>query len=506
MTVSERSTQLDLALMEPGVPETLLAPVFDTAADVLRGLEPDAVPAALKSLSGFDRRGLARSTARQQIAKTLFADATFRAAVVDTFLDRPEVAAALRAWKPERAVRTVVDALTRDDLPLVASALWAGRPHGWEYGLGAAVAASEVGRRDQAERDDAAAVRTEIETLEEARRRADVQRRAAEDQLARAERELKEERRSRRAREDEAGREARAAQARADQLATALERERASTEANRERATAESEKARAFEREKRDLRTELDVAEATINELDAKLDRAPEPGTGLRKADLQALADAAELAQRLANGLGGVVRAAHKGMAQAQADARAQAQVVVDAVIEDLDDEAVDREELTDSSVADETPRQERAAVSIPPGMLADDPAAIEAMLRTPNVMVVVDGYNVSMTGWPDLSAALQRDRLVNALAALHVKLRCAVSLVFDGADVQGVPAPRRPGVHVVFSDADEEADQVVIEGVKSLPPEVPVVVVSSDKWVQAEATKAGALVLASNALLRILH
>ena len=492
MSVSERSTQLDLALMEPGVPETLLGPVFDTAADVLRGMEPEEVPASLKPLAGFDRRGLARSTARQQISKALFSDTGFRDAVVRAFLDRPEVASALRSWKPEQAVSTVVDALTRDDLPLVASALWAGRPHGWEYGLGAAVAASEVARRDQAERDDAAAIRTEIDTLEEARRRADVQRRAAEDQLARVERELKEERRSRRSREEEAAREARAAEARADQLAAALERERASAEANRERATAEAEKARNLDRERRELRTELDVAEATILELEAKLDRAPEPGTGLRKADLQALADAAELAQRLANGLGGVVRAAHKGMAQAEAAAARQANepAVVDAVIEDVDDDAPAR----------------RTEVVIPPGLPDDDPAAIEAMLRTPNVMVVVDGYNVSMAAWPDLSAAIQRDRLINALAELHARMRCAVSLVFDGADVQGVPAPRRPGVHVVFSDADEDADHVVVEGVRSLPPEIPVVVVSSDKWVRDESIKAGARVVRSDALLRVLH
>ena len=98
-----------------------------------------------------------------------------------------------------------------------------------------------------------------------------------------------------------------------------------------------------------------------------------------------------------------------------------------------------------------------RAVPHCPPGMRTDRPEALDAMLRTRGVVLVVDGYNVSMLGWPDATVAEQRDRLIAALSALHLKLRCDVVVVFDGSDVEGVQPPRRPGVRVVFSSDGRE-------------------------------------------------
>ena len=493
-------SELDLAAQHTSVhagalPESLLVPVLDEAGDVLRTLEFDAVPAVLRPLVGFDRRGLARGAARQTLVKALDLDDDFRSAVIDAFLDRPEVMAAISAWSPEQAVEVIRDASLRSDLGLVASALWAGRPQGWEFGLGVAVAMADRVREEQAERDDAVAVRTEIEGLEEARRRADVQRRAAEEQASRLERELKEERRSRRAREEEAAREARAAEARADQLASALERERASVEATREKAQREAERAREADREARDARRQLEHLERENQHLSDRLARAPEAGSGLRSEDVQALLDAAEHAQRLTSGLTGVASHLRRARANAAQEEAAQAAAAQRAAERGEPMPAVTR-----------SSRPKRAVVAPPPGMITEDPVALEAMLRTPGVMLVIDGYNVSMAGWGGESIRIQRDRLLNACAALHARLRCAITLVFDGADVEGVPVPRRPGVHVVFSEAGQEADHVVVEGVKSLPFDVPVIVASSDHWVREHSEQAGARVVAADAILRVLR
>lgn len=475
-------------LVPVAVPESLLVPLLDTAGDVLRGLDHDDVPAVLRPLVGFDRRGLARGASRQALQKALDTEADFREAVVERFLERPEVITARDTWDPPETMDIVRNAARRDDLGLLASMLWAARPTGWEFGLGTVMAMADRVRQEQAERDDAAAVRTEIQGLEEARRRAEAQRRAAEEQVSRLERELKDERRSRRSREEEATREARAAEARADQLAAALERERASVEAIRDRSQREADRAREADKQLRIVRAEAEELRLSNDDLAERLARAPEPGSGLRSADVQALLDASEHAQRLSNGLSGV--ALHLRRAR-EAAAREAAQL--------------------DARKAAATPppaptRPARAPVAVPPGMLAEDPAAVEAMLRTKRVMLVVDGYNVSMKGWGDESVAVQRDRLLNACAALHARLRCAITLVFDGSDVAGVPVPRRPGVHVVFSASGEEADHVVVEGVKSLPPEVPVIVASSDKWVRDHSEPEGACVISNDALLRVLR
>src|SRR5262249_53492414 len=137
--------------------------------------------------------------------------------------------------------------------------------------------------------------------------------------------------------------------------------------------------------------------------------------------------------------------------------------------------------------------RRRRAVPRVPPGMVEDDPDALDAMLRTPRAVLVVDGYNVSMLAWGDVPPAQQRDRLLNAGSELQLRTRARIVLVFDGADVGSVLPPRRPGVRVVFSPEGEEADAVVVRQASDLPVEVPVVVASSDAWVGEEARKTGA-------------
>jgi predicted RNA-binding protein with PIN domain len=121
-------------------------------------------------------------------------------------------------------------------------------------------------------------------------------------------------------------------------------------------------------------------------------------------------------------------------------------------------------------------------------------------------VVLIVDGYNVSMRGWGAATPREQRDRLVAALEGLHLRLRCDVVVVFDGSDVEGVPPRRRPGVRIVFSAADEEADPVVLREVDALPPAVPVLVASSDRWVRDHATELNTVVVSADTLLGVLR
>ena len=147
-----------------------------------------------------------------------------------------------------------------------------------------------------------------------------------------------------------------------------------------------------------------------------------------------------------------------------------------------------------------------RAPVRLPPGMVEDDPAAIEAMVRTRGVAVIVDGYNVSMLAWPGVTAAEQRERLCDALAEFQLRFRCEVTVVFDGADVPGVRPARRRNLRVVFSSAGQEADEVVVGEVMFRPDEVPVIVVSSDREVRRGAEAEGATVLGADVLLQLMR
>lgn len=148
-----------------------------------------------------------------------------------------------------------------------------------------------------------------------------------------------------------------------------------------------------------------------------------------------------------------------------------------------------------------------RVPLALPGGVFDDSVEAAEHLLRTPGVVLIVDGYNVSMTGWPELGAADQRRRLVAALHELAARTATHTEVVFDGADVDAVPvpAPRRRLVRVRFSPPGVEADDVVIDLVERLPAATPLVVASSDKRVRDGARRLGANLVHAGQLLDLL-
>ena len=155
------------------VPDQLLVPLLDAAADVLRALEPADVPAALRTLAGFDRRGLTNSAARHQLRRALDLDDEFRSRVVEGFAERPEIKSALEGWTAASAIQRAQDAAARDDLGVLTSALYAVQPDGFEFGLGVACAENRERRDARTMNDDLRAQTAQVAAAEEQRRRAE---------------------------------------------------------------------------------------------------------------------------------------------------------------------------------------------------------------------------------------------------------------------------------------------------------------------------------------------
>ncbi|HKF92805.1 MAG TPA: NYN domain-containing protein [Acidimicrobiia bacterium] len=459
------------------MPESLLVPLLDTAGEMLRTLEPTEIPPILRPVAEFDRRGLARGAARQQLLRAIETERDFRDRAVEQFLARADVSDALETWDPGAAFGLVSDATDDSTLPILASALYAARPPGWTFGLGFACAAFERLRLERQAGDDHRARESQVAGLAESRRRAEAARVTAEQRAEHIERDLREERQSRRDREAQANQRAAAAERKAAEIERDIAEARSAVEAADARIEREASRARKVDEEMRELRRAMKEAEAKQREADAGM-------PVLRRDDLQALVDAADMAQRLATGLSGVADQARRVLQRKNS-----------AADNDKEDEKKERD-----------PRLRRAHPRVPPGMVDDDPDALDAMLRTPRAVLVVDGYNVSMLAWGDAPPAQQRDRLLTAISELQLRTRARVILVFDGADVGGVLPPRRPGVRVVFSPEGEEADAVVVRQAMDLPVEVPVVVASSDGWVGEHARESGAHVVSSETLLRALR
>lgn len=139
-------------------------------------------------------------------------------------------------------------------------------------------------------------------------------------------------------------------------------------------------------------------------------------------------------------------------------------------------------------------------------GLTEDSAEGLEQLLRTPGVVAVVDGYNVTQEGWPVLEAGDQRATLLPLLGGLQARTGAVVHVVFDGDAEGGRPSVSSPlPVRVHFSPADLEADDVILDMVRELPTDVPVVVVSSDRRVADGARRLGANAVRSRHLLALL-
>jgi predicted RNA-binding protein with PIN domain len=126
----------------------------------------------------------------------------------------------------------------------------------------------------------------------------------------------------------------------------------------------------------------------------------------------------------------------------------------------------------------------------------------LDALLAVPSLHLVVDGYNVSKTGYPELTLADQRNRLVGQMGVLAARTGVEITVVFDGAGVVTAPPRGSRGVRVLFSDPGVLADDVIRDLVAAEPQGRPVVVATADRAVVESVRACGAHAVPSAVLL----
>lgn len=124
--------------------------------------------------------------------------------------------------------------------------------------------------------------------------------------------------------------------------------------------------------------------------------------------------------------------------------------------------------------------------------------------LRLPHAHLIVDGYNVTKTGYPQLSLADQRERLIRQLRALASRTGAQITVVFDGAAVVA-PTGSTGSVRVLFSPAGVIADDVIRDLVAIEPTGRVVVVASSDREIVTAVRGQGHRTTPSDVLLEVL-
>lgn len=427
------------------LPERVRARVIALAADALGALPEEEVPSTLRAFRRFTPTRRARLAAAP-IAAALEADPAFR----------QRVAARVREASPELGAALDSGHLLATAEPLdVAAAAYLLRPAGWVDRVRAAV--EELARlasaHSTAQAAEALPRLQEQLTAVRSQARADLDRMREELQLARTESATL---RQRLRETQEVVRRAEVATRQAEASAEAV------------RAAAEGAASLA-EAELRRLRGRLAAAEAALETARRSL----REGRSVTDVRLRLLLDTVVDA---AQGL-------RRELALPPADVRPAD--LVDGVRPDP------------SGVGDVAVR----------ALDSDDPALLDQLLGLPQAHLVVDGYNVTKTGYGGLPLEAQRQRLLAGLASLAARSRAEVTVCFDGAELAGPVALNPPrGVRVLFSRNGEIADELIRRLVLSEPPGRPVVVVSSDREVAEGVTAAGARALPATALLRRLE
>ena len=416
--------------------------VLALASERLGALTPELVPASLKAVARFTPAKRARLGAAA-LAAALESDPVFRQGVADLAkVARPELVTALLAGTP----------LPTAPVEEVAAVAYVVRAPGWQSLVEAA--AAELRARSQAVAGSA-----QVDAVQRLTEQLAAVRETGRSELA-------------------------AARAQAEAAALELTAVRRKVREMGDRAGRAEQAQRAVEAAFQVARGELEAVQVSRDE------------------ELRALQDRVADAERQ-------VAQARAAAREGRQDDQLRLRLLLDALVGAA--QGLRRELALPPAVgrpADALAGDYASTVAAPSlqGRAADDPALLEALLGIPTTHLVIDGYNVTKTGYGALALEAQRGRLLSGLGGLSARTGAEVTVVFDGSDAAvpvALPAPR--GVRMLFSRTGETADEVIRRLVRHEPVGRPVVVVSSDREVVDGVVRAGARAVPSRGLVRLL-
>ncbi|GHF33014.1 NYN domain-containing protein [Streptomyces fumanus] len=429
-------------VLDRPLPDGVRRRVVQLVSDGFGALTPAELPAQLRQFARFTPSRRAKF-AGNAMAAALETDPLFRQRIGERLREaQPELAGALDSGAPPPAA---------DPLD-VAAAAYVLRPAGW---VKLVAAAGEEAQRADAERADEE-TRAELERL-----RAELDR--------------------------------------------AREQGRAETERLRAELEAARKEAESLHRKLRSALSDVRRGEAALRKARAELEAA--------RADGQAHLSAAESETRRLKARLGEAEAALEATRRAAREGRSVEDMRVRLLLDTLLDATQGlRRELALPPVS---VRPAETVDAVEPGRMTPkdiaaralsehDPAVLDQLLALPQAHLVVDGYNVTKTGYPQMPLEKQRLRLLGQLSQLAAQTGAEVTCVFDGAELVApvLLAPPR-GVRVLFSKPGVTADELIRQLVRAEPPGRPVIVASTDREVADGVARAGARPVASAMLLK---
>ncbi|MGW2829328.1 NYN domain-containing protein [Streptomyces sp. NPDC001286] len=429
-------------VLDRPLPDGVRRRVVQIVSDGFGGLTVAELPAQLRQYARFapNRR---TKFAGNAMAAALETDPLFRQRIGEKLREaQPELSGALDSGSPPPAA---------DPLD-VAAAAYVLRPTGW---VKLVTAAGEEAQRADAERADEES-RAELERLRE-------------------------------------------------ELAAARDQTRAETERLRLELESAKKEAESLHRKLRAALSDVKRGEAALRKVQGEIEAVRSEG--------QAQVSLAETESRRLKARLGEAEAALEATRKAAREGRSVEDMRVRLLLDTVLDAAQGlRRELALPPVS---VRPAETVDAVEPGRMTPkdiaaralsehDPAVLDQLLALPQAHLVVDGYNVTKTGYPQMPLEKQRLRLLGQLSQLAAQTGAEVTCVFDGAELAApvLLAPPR-GVRVLFSKPGVTADELIRQLVRAEPPGRPVIVASTDREVADGVARAGARPVASAMLLR---
>ncbi|MFE7274247.1 NYN domain-containing protein [Streptomyces sp. NPDC057623] len=429
-------------VLDRPLPDGVRRRVVQIVSDGFGGLTVGELPAQLRQYARFAPNRRAKF-AGNAMAAALETDPLFRQRIGEKFREvQPELSGALDAGSAPPAA---------DPLD-VAAAAYVLRPTDW---VKLVTAAGEEAQRADAERADDE-TRAELERLRE-------------------------------------------------ELAHAREHTRHETERLRTELDAAKKEAESLHRKLRSALSDVKRGEAALRKVQGEIETV--------RAEGHAHVSAAESETRRLRARLGEAEAALEATRKAAREGRSVEDMRVRLLLDTLLDAAQGlRRELALPPVS---VRPAETVDAVEPGRMTpkdiaaralseNDPAILDQLLALPQAHLVVDGYNVTKTGYPQMPLEKQRLRLLGQLSQLAAQTGAEVTCVFDGAELAApvLLAPPR-GVRVLFSKPGVTADELIRQLVRAEPPGRPVIVASTDREVADGVARAGARPVASAVLLK---
>ncbi|MEV0181207.1 NYN domain-containing protein [Streptomyces sp. NPDC050625] len=429
-------------VLDRPLPDGVRRRVVQIVSDGFGGLTVGELPAQLRQYARFAPNRRAKF-AGNAMAAALETDALFRQRIGEKLREaQPELAGALDSGSPPPAA---------DPLD-VAAAAYVLRPTGW---VKLVTAAGEEAQRADAERADEES-RAELERLRE-------------------------------------------------ELDRAREQTRAETERLRTELETAKKEAESLHRKLRAALSDVKRGEAALRKVQSEIEAV--------RAEGQAQVSTAESETRRLKARLGEAEAALEATRRAAREGRSvedmRVRLLLDTVLEAAQglrrELALPPVSVRPAETVDAVEPGRMTPKDIAARALSDsDPAILDQLLALPQAHLVVDGYNVTKTGYPQMPLEKQRLRLLGQLSQLAAQTGAEVTCVFDGAELAApvLLAPPR-GVRVLFSKPGVTADELIRQLVRAEPPGRPVIVASTDREVADGVARAGARPVASAVLLK---